>query len=253
MSLADVSAKFIELSGRPDLDPTLSPVVDSYWYINEGQKMLDKMLNEGKVAARYICDVAAGVVLVPMYACRAVKHVYLVNATERVRLDKIDVHTLIESYPNPVADMTASQPLYYTPIWARPMPSDLEVPEDLVNGISAGPTITYDWIMQDILEENPGYRSTYNAILIMPPPDVTYTLDIWGLWKHEEMVNEEDISYWTEEQESTLLSASLYKLEVTYRNSEGAKDWLAAIKLDVDDIIRDQIEEETTDINQMRG
>jgi len=240
MSLDTIAAQFVEISGRPDLEPGGSSTVDAYWYINQAQRMLDRYLSDGKAVARYAVDVEAGQILVPIYGCRAVKEVYIVDATKRTRLSKIDVQTLRSWYPNPKANLDADKPIYYCPIASRRYPKS-----------QTSSDVTYTWILEEILDSSK--RNSYNAILIEPPPDVTYTIEVWGLWYTESLSKGADVSYWTEEHPDILLNAALYKLEVHYRNTEGAKDWKGAVDLDMAELMKDFIEEETADISQMRG
>lgn len=240
MSLEAVSDKFIEISGRPDLEPSQGAAVTSWWYINEAQKMLDRLLSEKKIYARYAVDVVAGQILVPIYGCRSIHRVECVDAETRWVLDKIDLDALREVYTEPKANMDSGEPLYYTPIVSRPYPHT-----------QPSGDVTYTWILEEILDS--AKRQTYNALVIMPPPDVTYTIDVWGLWYTERLTANDDTSFWTEEHEGVLLSAALYKLEGHYRNTEGMKDWKGQVDADVAELLKDAIDEEVCMINQMRG
>jgi hypothetical protein len=68
-----------------------------------------------------------------------------------------------------------------------------------------------------------------------------------------DMIQDTDTSYWTLEAPITLLFAALYQLEASYRNTEGVKDWLNVIDLDLDGLEKDRIAEEIMGVDQMEG
>lgn len=69
-----VKAKFIEITGRADLsDPAAA--FDAGFFINEGQKYLDRLFNRGKSEARHFVNLTAGQVIVPLANVRSFKEV----------------------------------------------------------------------------------------------------------------------------------------------------------------------------------
>jgi hypothetical protein len=56
---------------------------------------------------------------------------------------------------------------------------------------------------------------------------------------------------WTEMHEMILVWAGLYMLEVSYRNTNGAKDWLAAIQREIISLDMDGVEEEIVGVDQI--
>lgn len=68
-----------------------------------------------------------------------------------------------------------------------------------------------------------------------------------------ELSLDSDTSWWTLEAPETLVIASLYQLEVSYRNSEGARDWMNAIRNDLHVLEKNQVDDEVTGIDQMEG
>ena len=68
-----------------------------------------------------------------------------------------------------------------------------------------------------------------------------------------EMSSDSDTTWWTLEAPETLITAALYMLERSYRNTEGAKDWLGGIDMDLDGLERDVIDEEIMGVDQMEG
>jgi hypothetical protein len=60
-------------------------------------------------------------------------------------------------------------------------------------------------------------------------------------------------SFWSEVYPSILLKAALYELEAFYRNSEGAKDWDNALRVDISGLDMDAADQESAEINQIGG
>ena len=239
MSLLVVRNMFVEMTGRNDLVVSgISLGADRF--INEGQRTLDRMLEAGKAGARYFVDVDLNQILVPLPNCRAVKKVFIGSGTERTELTKVGMTQLREDYADKTSLLTSDLPTYYCPIWARPYPN-----------IVTATDFNQDWLLNDIIES--GHES-FNAILIMPPSDSdNYTLEVWGLFYSDELINDEDTSYWTEEHPLLLAKAAAYQLETTYRNTEGARDMMAAVEVDILGIQKDVVEEEIAEIDQMEG
>lgn len=96
--------------------------------------------------------------------------------------------------------------------------------------------------------------SEYNTILIAPPPlDNTLTIQVEGLFQSDPLVSDTDENFWSTNHPFTLVHAALLKLEELYRNTEGVKDWTAAVERVTVPLNMDLIEEEMSDISEMEG
>lgn len=233
-----VKDKLIEMTGREDLGD-VGAVLNAAFFINEGQKFLDRLFNRGKTEARHFVNLTIGQILVPLTNVRSFKEVWLYDSVSRVPLIVEDQSVLRTYYNKPVASETAGSPVYYSPIVIRPYPKDL-----------SSASLNQVWAVQDMKLTA---HEAYNAILLMPPVDASskYTLEIRGLFYTDTLVNDTDISYWTETNEILLLFASAYMLEISYRNTEGAKDWLGSITTITEGLDKDIVEEEITGISSM--
>ncbi len=94
---------------------------------------------------------------------------------------------------------------------------------------------------------------TIRGIVLGPPADTYYTLTVFGIFRFGELNDDTDTNYWTDEWSLLLLYASLYMIESFYRNTAGMSDWMSAITTILFGIESDKVEEESHDINQMRG
>ena len=238
MPLSAVRLMLVEATGRQDLlDAGMAIGADTL--INEGQKLLDRKLDGSKSGARYAVDLSSGDILVPIPKCRAVKKVYLYSATERTELTKEDLNLLKEEYAEPTSLLTVGTPTYYSVGMSRPYPERID------------PALFHQaWTFDDIITSG---HYLFNSILIMPPSDGDYTLEVWGLFYSDFLINDADESYWTEEHPLLLVQAAMYRLECIYRNTEGQKDLMAGIELDMIDITKDIIEEDAVNRSVMRG
>ena len=68
-----------------------------------------------------------------------------------------------------------------------------------------------------------------------------------------ELDDDTDENYWSIEHPMLLLYAALYEMEVSYRNTEGAKDWDLALSRELADLDKDTVEEEVHDADFMEG
>ena len=96
-------------------------------------------------------------------------------------------------------------------------------------------------------------RFHQDGIIFMPPADGVYTMTIFGLF-FSKMEDDVDISYHSELFPELLLAASAYSLEVFYRNTQGANDWLTAIQRGLTGMDHDLVREEMAQAtNTLRG
>jgi len=235
MSLLTVRQKFIELSGRHDLVVDVTDYVDNgaNFYIQSGQKMLDRMINFRKSKASYFERVGAGVWSVTFPLCRAVKNVWVNNTTGRSRLEPKDYNWLREEFASLITSTDRGTPAYFCRARMRAIEDDSQ---------NLGSFFT-------LIEES----LDLHGIIILPPPDEAVVIEVEGLFYSDALTADTSTSFWTENESDILVWASLYKLEVSYRNSEGAKDWLASIKEALKDLDMDEVEDELSDDEYMEG
>lgn len=239
-NLLYVRQKFIELSGRFDLATTVTDTHDTDngadFFIVSGQRMLDRFYKTPKDEAVFYREISAGDFYVTFDSCRAILEVWASNSEERFKLTKVSAADLRAYYSGLVSVTDQGEPAYYTPTLLRSV-------EDSDRG-SLG-----DFF--DALEDE--FPNSYNGIMVMPPVDEAYVIEIYGKFYSETLENNADISFWTSEHPMVLVWAALYQLEVSYRNTEGAKDWLNSIKLEIENIDKDTVEEDVAEVREMDG
>jgi len=123
-------------------------------------------------------------------------------------------------------NISPSVPIYYAPCIIRMSPQTS----------SNIPPSTYDF--GDVMF---GHSSSYNSILLMPPPNGLYTLSVIGDFMPAPMIDDDDTNFWSEVYPDLLIQAAMLKIEQCYRNTEGARDMETALKNSLMSIEADSI------------
>ena len=250
MDYKDVRKKFVELSGRYDLIKVTDEDDGADFFLNAGQKYLDRLMSSGKMVARFPVVVSAGTYLAKSVGIRSIKEVWAGNVDGKFQLLPDTLQKMRETYSEEFSSVPQGTPKYYAPAIFRPYPDSLA-------------SITNMYNVSDLLLYNaaaPATHFNYNGIVIMPPPDGTYTIEILGLFYSPTLVATlsgstwtQTLSYWTEVHPETLIAAALFKLEGFYRNTDGAKDFKNTLMEDVTGMDHDAVEEDIVGTMQMGG
>lgn len=250
MDYVDVRKKFAELSGRWDLLTATYEDDGADFFLNAGQKFLDRLLSDGKMIASYPVIVAAGTFIVKSVGIRAIKEVWVGNVDGKYQLLPDTLQKMKTEYSEEFSSVPQGAPIYYAPALLRPYPDTLASTTGMYN-------------VSDLLLYNataPAQHFNYDGIVIMPPPDGTYTVEIVGLFYSPTLsatlanaVWTQTRSYWTEVHPEVLLKAAIYQLHGLYHNTSGAADYKALALEDVTGIDRDAVEEMLTGSLTMGG
>lgn len=244
----ELRRKFIELSGRYDLVTATWEDSGADFFLNSGQRFLDRVSTYGKGVAKNVQSVVAGTIIVKSYDLRIVQEVWAGNSVDGlIELKRYTLGQMRDYYGKQLSSVDQGTPAYYATAALRPYPDNQSV---------VGWTGFYD-IDDLVLADN---HHLYNGIIIMPPPDKTYYVSIVGKFYSPKLSATlvgsawvETKSFWTENHPDVLLNAALYKLEVFYRNTEGAKDWMGALDLDLGAMDKDLAEESLKESQEMDG
>ena len=155
MNLLQIREKFVKLSGRYDLvtDPDTWEDDGANWFIQEGQKYLDRKRDTKKSLGRYFEEVAAGVWHITFANCRSIKKVWINNASGRNEIDKKALIWLRNEYSSTISATDQGTPLYYAPTQLRAV--DDSDKDSLASFFS--------FTMDD--------DETYTGIVFLPPPE----------------------------------------------------------------------------------
>jgi len=229
--LLEVRNFFLEFSGRFDLGIIDNGDYGANKYINSGQRLLDELSGFQNGYNRHFDSVAAGTYYVALSNCRVIEEVWCNDSEERWRLNKADFSVLVTTYPDLVSEIDQADPYIWTP--ARPR--------------TTGDDKTTLGTFLDYTADN---IKDARGILFAPPNDEAMLIEVYGKFWTPELDADDEQTFWT--QRSMLLAwAACYQLEVGYRNTEGSKDWMAAIQRELRELEKDVVEEES--VNQLNG
>ena len=249
MTLLDIRKRFIMTSGRYDLVVDATNYADNGadFYIQSGQKYLDRKINIHKAWGKVFEDVVAGDYSLNFQSCRAIKEIWIADTESRTQLEQVpmkdlrgtDEATGENNFVKPFADTTQGRPLYFSPALLRRMPE--------------GETFTDSDLITSYLDTQNIYDPSYNGIIFMPPADGAYEIEIVGLFYSKKLTEDTHTNVWTEEYPNLLIMSALRQLEVFFRGSKSVTAWDQAIADELLDVEKDLVEEEINQVTKLEG
>ncbi len=218
ITLAKVRVRFKEHTGRADLvDATGSDAKKGAdWIINRGQRWLDENYYWLKPCRKDDVEIETDASSYEVEDLISVRQIWVTDDEEgKFRLVRMPYDDLIRHYPDPPAEIDASRPIYYA-----------------TQRLNTSTTTDY----------------TTSTIYFMPPADADYTLTIQAYYYEPVLTSESDSTFWTEIHPELLVLASAMILEQQYRNTEGVKDMMGAIRLHVMGLEKHVVEEELSQL-----
>lgn len=223
MNLQQVREQFVRQTGRYDLiTDALTFAVDNGadFYIKAGQRMLDRMLEFPKDEGELTFTLATSAISKTIQNVLSVRSVVSVDSSDSTikYLTRKSMKEIRELYGDEVgnlANVTAAEPTVWSLGWLR------------TNVGSVSATI----------------EGSGKQLILMPPADRSYTIRLAGLFGSAALSANSSVSFWTVEHPDILVWASMYKLEVGYRNFEGSRTLLENIVemvQDIDDVVVEQ-------------
>ena len=236
MNLAEIRRWFIADSGRNDLINDDGSDNGANKYINAGQRFLDRLGVVPKRQAKSYYRLRPGQRDIVIKAARVLEHVFVVCDGFRTQLDKRTEEEVLSMFPSlSVGSGTPSAYALFNnrmldKVWTFEMPIESSIP-----------LASY------------GHDAESVGIMLLPAPDRVCILEVIGVFYSNPLIQDSDQSFWTVRHPETLIKAALFELETFFRNTEGANDWLNAVRVDVSMIEMDVVEEESAGIKQMWG
>jgi len=206
VNLLEIRTQFAKLSGRYDLVDGSFADNGADYYIKAGIKFLDRRVGFDKDIVKEITAVSIGDYSLDVDNQRSIKEVWFVTSSGSKLLT------------------------YLTPIAMRELFSDSSF-ADVDNA-----TTTY-WTMALDTDQLGSV-----GIVTMPPTDIDGDLEVWFKRSTPWPSAEDAENFWMTNFEDVCVNAALYKLEVSYRNTAGARDWLASMELDLLGIEKDTVD-----------
>jgi len=240
MNLLQLRQQFRIISGRFDLVNEDGSDNGANFYINAGQRHLDRLDTNQKsfgIAYRF-CEPKFWSVSFPF--CRAIKEVWAATTSARWQLEKKNLQDLLTGYFTTIpSGIDSGSPLYYAPTVTRAVPETSETMSDAFEAFSG---------YVDVISAN---HYAYNSILIAPPTNEKILVEIKGLFYTDELSEDDDKSYWSEVHPDVLIMATMRHLEIVNRNTQGVNDWTSSIAAEISNIGKDLVEEEIAEVTQI--
>lgn len=237
MNLGEIRSKFITLSGRDDLVNSDDSDNGANFFINAGQRMLDRKIDFKKSSGVLYKPLAVDGWYVSVEDCRSVQDVWINDDEGRTQLTKRSLEWLKTEFPDLISATDSGTPEYWGISNLRGI--------DIKHMNSVGSFLNF--MVPDSIDDN------ITGILILQPTSEALVVEITGKFYSPRLVNDEDTTYWTATHEMELVWAALYELEVSYRNTEGANDWLGAVTMALIDIDKDTVDQDNAQVDQMEG
>lgn len=253
MTLKQIRQQFRFISGRHDLVNADGSDNGADFFINAGQRYLDKKFKLSKELGITYGALAADDYYFSFLHARAVKEVWIAKSDQRWELDKESLQFLMTKYNEAPEDITSGDPAWYAPMTIKRVPNDATFVETATpgTGTPAGETVLAGFTKYvHVLAAD---KWGYNAVMIFPPPDEAMLIEVHGMFKAEELSGDSDTSFWSDQHSNLLVYAACRELEISMRNSQGRRDWEEAINETGFGLDKDTVEEEIADITQIEG
>ena len=240
MDLSEIREEAAKKSGRYDLvNPTTFADNGMNFFINAGQKYLDKLAPVPENFAQIFESLAAGEYSITFqHKCRAIHSVFVNSTESRYKLIRAPLNDIKNTYSETVGETDSGAPKYYALAHLRALETTAKT--------SLGTFINLTWAETD-------EKYDYRGLIIVPPADVAYVVEISGKFLQNVLSVDADENYWTVEYPHLLVMATLRAIEVFNRNTEGVNDWSRAIKMETDMLDLDVVDEESYDVDQIVG
>ena len=242
MNLGEIRQQLLMISGRSDLvDEDTFADLGADYYINAGQRWLDVHFIGKNAKGRYFHQWPAGTYNIHIPACRAIHEVWAYDTESKWELEKKDLDWMRANFPGDWRSLDRGGPLYYAPNVLRLFQTTTEMTMGEADFAAN---------QANVMTASP---FTYDGILILAPPDTVIDIEVIGLFHANPLIENDDISWWSVRYPDVLINAALRSIEIAHRNTQGVNDWTGAIVDVMGSLDQDQVTEEITDINEMRG
>jgi len=215
MDLLAIRKQFIKQSGRRDLIVDTDTYADNGadWFIQSGQRFLDRLLPTQKDSALLRSTVNPDKNSLDLPRNRAVKRVWVLPNSEVTKMKQESFHKMF-GIDGMVEGIDPGKPVYYTIEFTRTTVDDNDI------------------------------QKATQTIILAPVPDKEYNVGVQGLFLSDTLESDDHTSFWSINHPDTLVQGALYALERFYRNTQGMRDHMEAIQRDIQGIDFDVVEQE---------
>ena len=214
MNLLEIRTDFIKKSGFRGLVKSGGYVDNgANTFIHSGQRLLDTLQPNPACVRSHLADLEADQYQVTFSNCRVVSSVWVTDEDggRNNQLTKKTVRELRALYPGPVADVDTGIPIHYAPLTG------------VEPSMQSAASTDYTGDFLDLLF---GKAYATSGIIVLPPADQVYTIEVNGRWFTKEMTADSDESWWSINRPDLLVLAAMCSREMFFRNTEGVKGYL---------------------------
>ena len=236
MELADLLNQFIRESGRYDLVNIDGSDNGALYYINRGQRLLDRRSTVANTEARNYQLIERGTYVVHIPECRTLREVWLlIDEEQRIPLVRDAWESLQKCYRKPLTALETGTPQFWALGYLRGVPSNATTLAETMH-MFAG---YVDTIADESFDKD--------AFFLYPVADREYGIQVVGDFYTPSLSSTITKTWWSVNHPELVIAAGRYWIEVANRNTEGTRDWLAIIDANLRDITNDFIENEVVD------
>jgi len=226
MNLKEVRTQFVKSSGRYDLITGDFVDAGTDYYINSGQRLLD-LLQDTPHTKRWHYEVtAAGTYFINMKYIRSLEDVWIANsAAGRSHLTEKPLQWVRDNYTTETTSIDRGLPVYFCKI-------PVGVSPELI-GVASATFLAAGMVDYGHLHESTGLfkgEGEYAGILILPPADGVYTVEVLARFFTAALSADTDTTYWSMMHPDILVLASQCSLEEAYGNREGVRERMESIR-----------------------
>lgn len=219
MNLREIRSEFIRKSGRYDLIEENGDDAGANFFIQAGQRLLDKRGDFGTgLVGEWQNMFNKGTAEFTVPNCWSITSVYsrLVTASEWQKL------SYTYSFDTPSCRLSNEQFYTYLPILSLPTLKEATATEIDLPASSLAVSVNAQ------VDDSQSMR-----IKLLPALSQNRIIRVVGNFFATPLTSDTASNYWSNRYPETLLKAAMYELEVFYRNTEGANDWLEAVMIDL--------------------
>ena len=242
MNLVQVRTEFVKISGRFDLvtDPTTFSDNGADFYLEAGQRSLERRLGINIARAKFYKDLSIGDYLIKLAHVRAIQEVWILDTDGRYQVELIEPGEMASYTETPsISDATRGMPTHYWPTTLRRSPEAISPTDSSLIGL-------YNETVSP-----PDTDAT--GIMLYPPVDEAYAVEIVGLFYNAFPDGNKSSNYWTDNYPTLMIMAGLQQLEYMYGGSKTATAWDNLIENELANIEKDAIEQEVAQADKMEG
>lgn len=231
MQLTELVNELITTTGRYDLQSPLGNTTRAVNIINEAQRFLDLQIPiTDDLNARSVAVLQAGSQYAFFPDLRFPEDVRLLTTTQRQPLIKCEWDEIEHYFNLPVDQQERSMPIF----WSRAV----TMMSPAASSVEAAGSNIYTNYFPTTVNTNAG-----KAIVVYPVPDVMYNLEVLGCFFTPRFSQAVQETRWSVQYPELLIMAAMYKLEIRNRNTEGQRDLLSSINLELQSIAFDNVAE----------